>query len=336
MRITTNQPRKIDSINLQIENEINKTIKIDGKENGSIHFSDRTENCCVGMVDMMNSTKTSASLSSHQFCKYYSIFINSMTSIARNYDAIVVKNIGDCILFYFPNSSYDADDAYKKNCLECCFAMIEIHDFVNKKLQSEGLPSLNYRVSIDFGTIMIAKSDTSIFNDIFGNSVNMCSKFNRYAEKNGLIVGGDLYQIMKKLNEFKFKFQKDIEVGIPRKYPVYRVTRNTSSCSTIIKKIIDSNESSCDEKTNRALVGMAIEKAIVKLGVPKLSYFTGRLYNDYNLSLFDCYVTPVYLKTILKDLYGNSYGVVVNLMEHELGNTSKEISEFMDSLKPNN
>ena len=341
MGITNNQLEKGSSIIPQNENQINNFINIDGKEDVSILFSGQSENCCVGIVDMVNSTKISALLTPTKFCKYYGMFINSMTLIARHYNAIVVKNIGDGILFYFPNSANTSNE-YKKNCLECCFAMIEVHDHVNKLLKNQGLPSLDYRVSSDFGTIVMAKSDTSINNDIFGPSVNMCSKINRNAEKNGIIIGGDQYEIMKKYHEFKFKSLKGFEMGFQQNYPMYRVTRTTPSCSGIVKKIIDSNKFSCNDRVNSALVAMGIEKAIVKLGIPKLSYVTDKFYEDYNLSLFDCYVAPVYFKTFLNDLYGSSYNVIVNLIGAELaelaelGDMSMELSEFMATLKSQN
>lgn len=335
MGITNNQLENGSSLIPQNENQIKNSFNIDGMEESSILFSDQSENCCVGIVDMVNSTKISASLSPPKFCKYYGIFINSMTLIARHYKAIVVKNIGDGILFYFPNSTNTSDE-YKKNCLECCFAMIEIHDYVNKLLKNQGLPSLDYRVSSDFGTIVMAKSDTSINDDIFGTSVNMCSKINRNAEKNGIVIGGDQYEIMKKYHEFKFKSLKGFEMGFQHNYPMYGVTRTTPFCSGIVKKIIDSNKFSCNDRINRALVAMAIEKAIVKLGIPKLSYVTNKFYEDCNLSLFDCYVAPVYFKTLLKDLYGSSFNVVVNLIERELGDMSMELSEFIVTLKSKN
>ena len=321
---------------LQTRNNITRNLKIDGKEENSISFTGISENCCVGIVDMVNSTKISSSLSRQEFCKYYSIFINSMTSIARNYNAIVVKNIGDCILFYFPNSSSNTSNDYKKNCLECCFAMIEIHTYVNNLLKSEGLHPLDYRVSCDFGNIFIAKCDTSVSDDIFGPSVNMCSKINHFAEKNTIIIGGDFYELVKKCNEYKFKSLKGFEMGFHHDYPMYQVRRSKPSCSTIIKKIIDSNNLSDDKRTHCALVAMAIEKAIVKLGVPQLDYVTRKLHDDYHLDLIDCYSTPIYLKKLLKDLYGNSYAAVVNLIGAELGHMAAEFSEFMTVLKQKN
>ena len=37
--------------------------------------------------------------------KYYSKFINSTSEIVKSYSGKVIKNIGDCILFYFPKTT---------------------------------------------------------------------------------------------------------------------------------------------------------------------------------------------------------------------------------------
>ena len=54
-------------------------------------------------------------------------------------------------------------------------------------LSNEGLPAISYRVSGDFGKVMIGHSAVSASEDIFGSVVNMCSKINPLANSNGLI-----------------------------------------------------------------------------------------------------------------------------------------------------
>src|SRR5919109_1337648 len=67
-----------------------------------ISFVD-TKHLCVGIVDIVSSTKITANIDkSENVAKYYSIFINTMAAIARNFDAEVVKNAGDSVIFFFP------------------------------------------------------------------------------------------------------------------------------------------------------------------------------------------------------------------------------------------
>ena len=37
--------------------------------------------------------------------KYYSTFINSITETVKSYRGKIIKNIGDCLLFYFPKTT---------------------------------------------------------------------------------------------------------------------------------------------------------------------------------------------------------------------------------------
>jgi hypothetical protein len=47
-----------------------------------LHFSDEPIDCCVSIVDMVGSSKTTASIRApHKITKYYSIFLNNMVLI---------------------------------------------------------------------------------------------------------------------------------------------------------------------------------------------------------------------------------------------------------------
>jgi class 3 adenylate cyclase len=192
----------------------------------AITFSEKWLDCCVGIVDMVNSTKISSVLYNSKLAKYYSIFLNSMSKIAKRFDATIVKNIGDSILYYFPQTTDSKNkDAFVK-CLECNFSMVEAHDTINDKLFEEKLPPLDYRISLDYGAIMMARSSNSLSEDIFGPPVNMCSKINHLAIPNTIVIGGDLYQLVKNLNYYKFEQVKGFSLGFKQTYPAYSIKRN--------------------------------------------------------------------------------------------------------------
>jgi two-component system, OmpR family, response regulator ChvI len=102
---------------------------------------------------MMNSTKIAAELTDAQISKYYSIFLNSMATIARNFGAKIIKNAGDSLIFYFPQTSDSiANNTFAfKDVIECCLTMIAAHRTINARLSAEQLPPLNYRISADYG-----------------------------------------------------------------------------------------------------------------------------------------------------------------------------------------
>src|SRR6266508_3988084 len=84
-----------------------------------ISFFDRSLNCCVCFVDMVNSTKITAEIYDHQKIRqYYSIFINTMAVLAKNYNAKIIKNAGDALIFYFPETTDPANEPIFKGAFE--------------------------------------------------------------------------------------------------------------------------------------------------------------------------------------------------------------------------
>ncbi len=189
-----------------------------------VSFSGTHQNYCVGIVDMVGSTKVSAHLSKEKMTKYYGLFLNGMAMIAKDHGAIVVKSIGDSLLYYFPKTAnYKAKHFVCP--LKCAQSMIECADILNAKMKEHGLPSVKYRVSMDFGTVMLANSVASSKDDIFGSTVNVCSKINRIAKPNGIVIGNDMYEIVKNFDEYAFIADNGFSLGMTIEYPVYQVLK---------------------------------------------------------------------------------------------------------------
>jgi two-component system, OmpR family, response regulator ChvI len=74
--------------------------------------------------------------------------------------------------------------------------MIKSRNTINQKLHEEGLPSVSYRISADYGRVEVARSATSQSDDLFGPIMNMCSKINSMALPNGIAIGDGLYKII--------------------------------------------------------------------------------------------------------------------------------------------
>lgn len=189
-----------------------------------LQFSDHSEQYCVCMVDIMNSTKITLNLSESQTSEFYKIFLNSIASTVRNFGGIVIKNIGDALLFYFP-VIHSEEESILKKCLDCCLALGELHDDIVKKLENHKLPIFDYRTSSTYGIVRIAKTSTSSINDIFGNTVNRCAKINRLAPANGLVIGEEFYKSAKNFDDYIFKKIENTFSSSESDYPVYRVSR---------------------------------------------------------------------------------------------------------------
>jgi two-component system, OmpR family, response regulator ChvI len=214
-----------------------------------ISFLDRCMKCCVCFVDMVNSTQVTLQISDRQKVRqYYSIFINTMAILARNYNAKIVKNAGDALIFYFPETSDSSNETAFKNMLECFTTMLSSRDIINAKLHSESLPSVSYRISADYGRVEIAKSTSSRTEDLFGSPMNICAKINSMAEPNGIVIGGDLYQMIESFSfipahEFK-ELEGGYSIAFDNKYPVYTVALSKDNNITSGKDINDINNPS--------------------------------------------------------------------------------------------
>jgi class 3 adenylate cyclase len=193
-----------------------------------VTFSGKEISVVVGIVDMVDSTKICAKLGPAKASTYYQVFINSMSKILSQYGGVVIKNIGDCLLYYFPYGK-KIEEGYYENCINASNALLESHDIICDHLHSIGLPCLNYRVSLDYGNVIMMDANLSSICDMIGTPVNMCSKINRSAKENEMVVGGDLYEILKKKKQFKFKTAKGCGVGFTYSYPVYSVTKVESA-----------------------------------------------------------------------------------------------------------
>ena len=190
-----------------------------------VAFSGQTQNYCVGMVDMANSTKMAATLGNAKISRYYQIFLNSMSKIVGRFGGFVIKNIGDCLLYYFPESSKENRKFGFMSCLECSLAMVESHEHITKILGQYNLPSVDYRISSDYGSVVLMKTNNSDSLDMIGPPVNMCTKINHSAKTNGAVIGGDLYTMVKSFEDYKFKKIEEFSLGFKHSYPVYSIMR---------------------------------------------------------------------------------------------------------------
>src|SRR4051812_30519333 len=163
-----------------------------------ICFLAHSQNYCVCFVDIVNSTKVTAEITERQkIGQYYSIFINTMAILAKNHGAKIVKNAGDALILYFPETSDSNNETAFKDAFECFTTMTLARDIINAKMRSENLPSVSYRISADYGRVEVAKSTSSKTEDLFGSTMNICAKINSMAEPNGIVIGGDLCHFIK-------------------------------------------------------------------------------------------------------------------------------------------
>jgi len=81
----------------------------------------------------------------------------------------------------------------------------------------------------------------------------------------------------------------------------------------------------------KALVSLAVEKALFEIGKPVYEIVIEALYKEYHCYLPDCYEHPEYLNEVLKKLYGNAHDVIVKSIKKQLDEFSnhKHIARFL-------
>src|SRR5215467_2491003 len=208
------------------------------KEEDEICFIE-AQNCCVCFVDIVNSTRITSSINSPEKArKYYEIFLNTMAAIARNFEAKIIKNVGDCLILCYPRTSDTSDKFAFNDVLECCITMIDGRNTINQKLHEDGLPSLSYRISADYGRVEVARSAASQSDDLFGPIMNMCSKINSKALPNGIAIGDGLYKVIETFSWFSsleencYHFEEIVALEYEfNKYPLYSLQRNNPIAS---------------------------------------------------------------------------------------------------------
>jgi class 3 adenylate cyclase len=137
-----------------------------------ISFTGDSQNYCISFIDIVDSTRNTVILDAEKMKRYYSVFINIMAAVARDFNSIIIKNTGDSLIYYFPETSDSANISAFKPVLECGLTMIAVHPMINTKLNEEGLPSLDYRISADYGRTDVAQSLTTTSEDLFGPTIN--------------------------------------------------------------------------------------------------------------------------------------------------------------------
>ena len=210
------------------------TIK---KSKEEISFYGKSKDYCVSIVDIVNSTRiVSEIVDADQVRKYYTIFHNTVSNIIEKHGAKTFKTLGDSLIYYFPMTEDSTNKIAFQRVMECSMDVLEACSPINVELQREQLPSIGYRLSADYGRLEVARCSTSESDDLFGSTINICSKINRKATPNGMVIGGDLYTVLRILGfteNFRMHAIGEYAGGSSRySYPIYSVTpRQTRSIS---------------------------------------------------------------------------------------------------------
>ena len=205
-----------------------------------IRFSGDSIKSCVGFIDLVDSTKNTITMEGLDYIRrYYSTFINSVSDLVKNSSGRVVKNIGDCLLFYFPKTSNDKNENSFREVIECALKILDKRYSINDELSKQHLPPFNFRISIDYGVVDLALVGDYSQIDLFGSTLNLCSKINSSSSlsiPNEIIIGDNFYRILNSFSaivkDFNFSNNGEYKLTETTGYPTYNVKRKSYSSSS--------------------------------------------------------------------------------------------------------
>src|SRR5919112_4318322 len=216
-----------------------------------IRFSGDSIKACVGFIDLVDSTKNTITMEDFDYIrKYSSTFINSISEYVKSYSGKVVKNIGDCLLFYFPKTTDVNNIGVFREVIECAFKILDERYSINQDLSKQDLPPFNYRITIDYGLLDLALVGNYSQIDLFGTTINLCSKINSTSSiPNEIIIGDNFYRILKYfpiiINNYNFKNHINYQITENNRYSLYNIKRKNTFG---LNDIEDSDKLSSDEQ----------------------------------------------------------------------------------------
>ena len=273
-----------------------------------IRFSGDAIKSCVGFIDLVDSTKNTITMDNLEAIrKYYSTFINSVSEIVKKYNGKVIKNIGDCLLFYFPKTTDVNNISVFIEAIECGFKILDERYSINQELSKHPLPPFNYRISIDYGVLDLALVGEYSQIDLFGTTINLCSKINTSSSiPNEIIIGDNFYRFLKScssiVNNYDFINHINYQITKDNTYPLYMIKR---------KNIFElNNKNSFDEQQLVSSIENLNnnDKRIILIDDEEDVLFTYKIFledHNYNVTAFtDPSLAMNYIRNILnfKDL----------------------------------
>jgi class 3 adenylate cyclase len=278
-----------------------------------IRFSGDSIKSCVGFIDLVDSTKNIATMEGLEYIrKYYSKFINSTSELVKSYSGKVIKNIGDCLLFYFPKTTDFNDMEVFRETIDCGFKILDERYIVNQELSKQHLPPFNYRITIDYGVLDLALVGDYSQIDLFGSTINLCSKINSSSLSipNEIIIGDNFYRILKSfsniVNKYNFINNGEFKVTENIRYPTYNIKRKN------ILELNDmeiSNKNSLSEKQS-GFHKKNDNKRVILVDDEEDILFTYKLFleNDYDVTSF---IDPVFALNYIRNISNFNHLLII-------------------------
>ena len=292
-----------------------------------IIFSGNMIKSCVCFIDLVDSTKNTITMDNLEHIRiYYSKFINSVSKIVKSYGGKVPKNIGDCLLAYFPKTSNNKSEEVFRDAIECSFKIIDVRYVINQELSKQHLPPFSYRITIDYGVLDLALVGDYNQIDLFGSTINICSKINSSLSiTNQIIIGDNFYRILKSFsniaNTYNFINNGECKITETFGYSIYSIKK--------VNKLPIDDTITISPHLRKKLLCSSIED-IIETKSKKKSSFRKKNNNKRRIILVDDEQDILFIyESFLKN---DGYEIITFIDPSDALNYIKDLSNFDDLL----
>ncbi len=153
-----------------------KIIDILTKDPSKLRLGGEEREVSIFFLDIAGFTTMSEALKPTQLVEVMNHCLTEFSGIILKHDGLINKYIGDCIMAFW-NAPADQPRHASQACLAAleCIAMLPE---INRKFQEKGLPSIDCRVGINTGTVVVGNMGSIEKFDytVLGDPVNLASR----------------------------------------------------------------------------------------------------------------------------------------------------------------
>ena len=251
------------------------------KGNKSIKFTDDSLKCCVCFIEFQSLINNSSlTYDSSHIREYYSTVINSLAQIIKRNNGKIVKSLGDRLLCYFLNFSDINNEKAFEEVIQCGLEILEKREVLNKELLKDDLPPVDsYKICLDYGVVDLALAGDNYQIDIFGSTVNICSKINSSPSlslPNEIIIGNNFYRILKSFSNIvtNYNFSNNGEFKVTENigYPTYNLKRRDN--------ILTNDVTNCTHPIMEKQLNSSTKENVIKNKNKKRGFFLHKKNNN--------------------------------------------------------
>ena len=204
-----------------------------------------------------------------------------------------------------------------KETIDGGFKILDERSIVNQELSKEHLPPFNYRITIDYGVLDLALVGDYSQIDLFGSTINLCSKINSSLSiPNDITIGDNFYRILKSfssiVNSYNFINNGEYRITESNRYSTYIVKRKNI---LMLNDIEISNKTPLSEKQ----LGSSIEdfpkkndnKRVILVDDEQDILFTYKIFledQDYDVTSF---IDPVFALNYIRNISNFNHLLII-------------------------